>query len=136
MNPLLKNILVVILGFFIGGALNMLLIKIGPSIIPLPPGIDPMDEASLAANIHLFEAKNFIMVFLAHALGTLVASFIIARFAASQNMRLALIPGFFFLIGGIMMSRMVDAPTWFDALDLLGAYLPMAYLGYLFGRKK
>lgn len=136
MNLVLKNILIVILGLFIGGAVNMFLVTISASVIPLPPGVDPTDEASLAAGIKLFEAKHFIMPFLAHALGTLVASFIIAKFAASQHMRLALIPGFMFLIGGIMMSRMVDAPTWFDALDLLVAYLPMSYLGYLLGRKK
>lgn len=136
MNPTLKNVLIVFLGIIIGGAVNMFLITISGNFIPLPEGVDPTDEKSLAAGIHLFEAKHFIMPFLAHALGTLIASFIIARFATKQHLRLALLPGFLFLIGGIMMSRMLDAPTWFDALDLLVAYLPMAYLGYMLGRKK
>lgn len=136
MSSTLKNILIVILALFIGGVVNMLLISISPMVVSPPEGVNPADPESLAANIHLFKPKHFIMPFLAHALGVLVASFIIARFAASQHLRLALIPGFLFLIGGIMMTRMVDAPTWFDALDLLVAYLPMAYLGYLIGRKK
>ena len=136
MNPILKNVLVVLGGIIIGSIVNMLIVTISPSIIPPPEGVDLNNAESLAEGIKLFTPKNFIMPFLAHALGTLVASFFIARFAATQHFRLALIPGFFFLLGGITMSRMVDAPTWFDALDLLVAYLPMAYLGYTFGYKK
>lgn len=136
MNPILKNIIVVILSMFAGGTLNSLIVKFGPKIFPLPEGVDPSNLESIAANIHRYDTGNFMTVFFAHALGTFVASFLIARFAASQHRRLALIPGFFFLIGGIMMTRMLDAPTWFDALDLLVAYLPMAFLGYLLGRKK
>ncbi len=136
MNNTLKNILVVILGIVIGGAVNSLLVYLSGSIIPLPEGIDPNDPESLANGIHLFKPINFLMPFLAHALGTLVASFFISKFAASHHLRLALIPGFLFLVGGIMMSRMIDAPTWFDAVDLLLAYLPMAYLGYILGRSK
>jgi len=136
MNPILKNILVVIAGIIIGGGLNSLLVMKASSIIPFPEGVDTSDPNKIIDYMHLFEPRNFIMPFLAHALGTMLASYVIARFAASQNFRLALIPGFFFLIGGIIMTRMVDAPTWFDALDLLVAYLPMAYIGYMLGRKK
>lgn len=136
MSNTVKNILVVIIGMVIGGGLNGLLIQYGHHIVPLPDGIDMTDPDSLAQNIHLLKPMNFLMVFLAHALGTFLASFIIAKFAASHNYRLAMIPAVLFLIGGIMMTQMVDAPTWFDATDLLLAYFPMAYLGYLLGRNK
>lgn len=135
MNNTLKNILVVILGLFIGGALNSLIVSISGIVIPLPEGIDPSDPESLAAGMHLFKPINFLMPFLAHALGTLISSFIIAKFAASHHYGLAMIPGFLFLLGGIAMTQMVDAPTWFDATDLLLAYLPMAWLGYQLGKK-
>jgi len=136
MNPILKNVLVVIAGLFIGGLVNMGIVQLGPMISPLPEGVDMNNPQSIADNIHLFSTTNFIMTFLAHAIGTLVASFIIAKFAASQNFRLALIPGFFFLIGGIMMVQAIGGPDWFKGLDLLVAYLPMAYLGCMLGRKK
>jgi len=136
MNPILKNILVVIGGMMIGGMVNLQLAVNAGKIVPFPPGVDTSDPDKILDYIHLFEPKNFLIIFVAHALGTLIASFIIARFAATQNFRLALIPGFMFLIGGIIMTRMVDAPTWFDGMDLLLAYLPMALLGYLLGRKK
>jgi hypothetical protein len=44
-------------------------------------------------------------------------------------MMLALIVGAFFLVGGISAVLMLPSPAWFTATDLLGAYLPMGYLG-------
>jgi hypothetical protein len=35
-----------------------------------------------------------------------------------------------FLLGGIANVAMLPAPLWFSALDLLLAYLPMAWLGH------
>ena len=136
MNRTIQNIVVVLVGVVIGGGLNSLLIQFGHLAVPYPEGIDMSNPESLAENIHLLKPMNYLMVFLAHALGTLIASFIIAKFAASHHYRLAMIPGVLFLIGGIIMTLVVDAPTWFDATDLLLAYFPMAYLGYTLGRNK
>lgn len=133
MNNTVRNILVVIIGCVLGGMVNGLLIKYGHHLVPYPEGIDMTDPESLAANIKLLKPANFAMVFLAHALGTLFAAMVIARYAASHHYKLAMIPGILFLAGGIMMTTMVDAPTWFDATDLLLAYLPMAWLGYKIG---
>ncbi len=129
MNPLLRNILAVIAGIIIGSVVNMGIIMLSSSIIPLPEGVDPMDSESLAANIHRFEARHFIMPFLAHALGTLAGAFTTAKIAASHKMRMAFAIGVFFLIGGMMMAYQMPAPTWFIVLDLIVAYIPMAYIG-------
>jgi hypothetical protein len=40
-----------------------------------------------------------------------------------------------YLIGGIMMVVQIPSPLWFDVLDLVGAYLPMGYLGYRVARR-
>lgn len=135
-KTILKNILVVIAGIGVGGGLNGLIVKYSDSIVPLPPGVDTSNPESIAENIHLFSTGNFMVILLAHALGTLLASFLIAKFVESHHYRLAMIPGILFLIGGIMMTTMVPAPTWFDATDLLLAYFPMAFLGYILGRPK
>jgi hypothetical protein len=129
MNPILRNILAVIAGFIIGSAVNMGLILISSSIIPLPDGVDPSNMESLKNNMHLFEAKHFIFPFLAHALGTLVGAFVAAKLAATHAMKLALGIGAFFLIGGITNVMMLPSPLWFTILDLVGAYIPMAWLG-------
>lgn len=130
MNPILRNVLAVIAGAVIGGAVNMGLITIGPEFIPLPEGIDPNDMASLEANAHLMETKHFLFPFLAHALGTLVGAFLAAKFGASRQMMLALIIGAFFLAGGITAASMIPSPTWFIVSDLALAYIPMAWLGW------
>src|SRR5438874_8626242 len=81
MMAIFRNILAVVIGLVVGGAVNMSLIVLGPMVIPPPPGLDVTDAKSLAANIHLLEARHFVFPFLAHAVGTLVgalAAFLIA----------------------------------------------------------
>jgi len=129
MNPIVKNILAVVAGVAAGGLVNMGLIMISGSVIPPPEGVDPTDMDSLIENISQFGPKNFIFPFLAHALGTLAGAFTVAKLAANNHSKFALGIGAFFLIGGIMMAVQLPAPVWFEALDLIVAYIPMAWLG-------
>ena len=130
MKNILKNITAFIIGAFIGGTINMGIIMISDSVIALPEGIDPSDMESLIANFHLFNPINFLMPFLAHALGTLTGAFIATKIAATYKLPIALSIGFLFLIGGIQMSNILPAPLWFNIADLGFAYIPMGYLGY------
>ena len=136
MNPVIKNILAVIAGVIIGGIVNMGIVNIGGSIIPPPEGADVTTMEGLAASMQLFEPRHFIMPFLAHALGTLVGAAVAGLIAASHKMKIALGIGAFFLIGGIVMVISVPSPTWFAALDLIVAYLPMGYLAGKFATRK
>ncbi len=129
MNPTLKNVLAVIGGAAVGIAVNSGLVNIGPSIIPPPEGADLTTIDGIKASMELFELQHFIFPFLAHALGTLVGAFIAAKFGASHNKKLAIIVGVFFLIGGITAVYMIGGPMWFNALDILVAYIPMGLLG-------
>ncbi|MCG8459212.1 MAG: hypothetical protein MI919_23290 [Holophagales bacterium] len=135
MPPALRNVLAVVLGIVAGSAVNMGLVTLGPHVIPPPPGVDVTDTESLAASMHLFEARHFVFPFLAHALGTLVGALVAFLLARSHPQRLAFGIGAFFLLGGIAASFMVPAPAWFMALDLIVAYLPMAWLAILIGRR-
>ncbi|WP_282113296.1 hypothetical protein [Maribacter stanieri] len=135
MNPIVKNILAVVAGLIIGSVVNMLIIMVSGSIIPPPEGGDITTMEGLKATMHLFEPQNFIFPFLAHALGTLVGAFVAAKIAASRKMLMALIIGLFFLIGGTINIVLLGGPMWFTALDIIVAYLPMAYLGFLLAKK-
>lgn len=131
MNPILRNILAVVAGVFVGSFLNMTLAtSIGPMVFPLPEGLDPNDMESFKANAHLMTTENFIFPFLGHALGTLIGAFIAAKLAASHHMKLAIGIGFWFLLGGIVAVMLIPAPLWFDIFDLVVAYLPMGWLGW------
>ncbi|MEE9372447.1 MAG: hypothetical protein V3V00_05280 [Saprospiraceae bacterium] len=135
MNDTLRNILAVVAGVLIGGVVNMGIVKFGASIIPNPEGYDFSTLETMKENFHLLHPKNFIVPLLAHALGTLAGAFVITKIAVSHHLKLALFLGAFFLIGGItMVVRLPSTPIWFAALDLLGAYLPMAWLGHKLGR--
>lgn len=129
MPILLRNVLAVVAGLVVGGFVNMGLVLLSPTLIPPPPGVDVRDAESIAAAIHLFQPRHFVMPFLAHALGTLAGAVTAYLVAASHRARFAYGIAAFFLLGGIAASLMIPAPVWFLALDLVGAYIPMAWLG-------
>lgn len=130
MNPILKNILAIIVGALIGSAVNMGMIMLSGSIIPPPEGTDNTTMEGLIASMHLLEPKHFIFPFLAHALGTFAGAFLTAMISASHQLKLALVIGVLFLAGGIYMVMALPSPVWFSVLDLGGAYIPMAYFGW------
>jgi len=129
MKPILRNSLAVVAGLVVGSAVNMGLILISGSVIPPPEGADTTSMEGLEASLHLFEPKHFLFPFLAHALGTLVGAFTAALLAGSNKCLMAMIIGFLFLTGGVTNAFLLPAPAWFITLDLLVAYLPMAWLG-------
>lgn len=130
MHPILRNILAVIAGLLVGSFVNMGLIYLGMALLPAPPGVDVNDIASINAHIREYSTLQLLTPFFSHAIGTLAGAFLAARIAASHNMAFALVIGVVFLIGGIMAVRMIpNAPMWFNVLDLVVAYLPMAWIG-------
>lgn len=135
MPNLLRNILAAIAGLAIGGVVNMALIALSPSLIPPPPGVDVNNAESLGNAMHLFEPQHFVMPFLAHAIGTLAGALAAYLIAATHRARIAYVIGVVFLCGGVGASFMIPAPAWFIALDLLAAYLPMAWLAIRIGAR-
>jgi hypothetical protein len=131
MNPILKNILAVVIGSVIGSMVNMAFVVAGPHFISVPSGVDVTTMEGLTAGMHLMKPINFLFPFLAHAIGTLVGAFLAAKFAANNKFLMAMIVGVLMLIAGIMNIVMLPpAPMWFNILDLGIAFLPMAYLGH------
>lgn len=128
MHPILKNLLAVIVGLVVGSFVNGGIITISPSIIPPPEGTDNVTMEGLIASMHLYEPKHFVFPFLAHALGTFAGAFLTAWIAANHQLNLALVIGIVFLAGGAYMVWSLPSPLWFSVLDLVVAYVPMAYL--------
>lgn len=135
MPNLLRNILAVVAGVVAGSIVNGALISVSATLIPPPPGVDIDTAEGLAAGIHLFEPRHFVIPFLAHALGTLVGALVAYLIATRHKSRFAYGLGVFFLLSGIAASYMIPAPAWFIATDILFAYLPMAWLAVQIGRR-
>ena len=129
MGSKLKNVLAVIVGVVVGSIANMIVVMGGPAIIPPPDGVDVTDMESIRSSMHLFEFKHFIFPFIAHALGTLVGAYLATLIAASCRMAVAMVVGGLFLIGGIVNVTMIGGPVLFNVVDLVGAYVPMAWIG-------
>lgn len=131
---MLRTIFGIVAGLMLGSVVNMAFVAISASVIAPPAGADMRTVEGLTAAMPRLEAKHFLFPFLAHALGTLVAALVAVSLVERHKMRIAFGIGGLFLAGGIAASMMIPAPTWFIALDLIVAYLPMAWLGATLGR--
>jgi hypothetical protein len=129
LHPVLRNIVAVVVGWLVGSVVNGCIVLLSNIVVPLPEGADISTLESLQASIPLFSCKHFIMPFLAHALGTFVGAMVAAFIARNHKMRSALSVGVLFLVGGIINLYLLNPPLWFILVDLLLAYLPMAFLG-------
>ena len=128
----LKNPIAVVIGFLVGSLVNMAIVGVGPKLIPLPDGVDLTDAEKIKENIQLLKPIHFLSPWLAHAMGTLVGAFVAAWIALNKKLVIAMFVGGLFFLGGITMVWMVGGPMWFILLDLLGAYVPMAFMGWFF----
>ena len=136
MKTIIRNIVAVLVGLIVGSAVNMGIIMISGSIIPPPEGVDLSNMESLKANMHMFEFRHFIMPFIAHAFGTFAGALLAGTIAASHQMKFAIAIGVFFLAGGITNVLMLPSPVWFTITDIVGAYIPMAWLASLLIKNK
>ena len=130
---MLRNILAVIAGIVVGSIVNMGLINVGHAVIGLPPGANVDTMEGVAAAMQMFEAKHWVVPFVAHAGGTLVGALVATLIAASHKMKIAIAIGVLFLIGGISAGIMIHSPMWYNAIDFVFAYIPMAWIGAKLG---
>lgn len=130
------NILAIIFGWFLGSIINLGLIQLGHKLFPIV-GLDLNDMVALAELMPTLEFEFFIFPFLAHALGTLVGATTAGFIAVNHKMKFSLGIGVLFLIGGITVNYMLPGPIWFAIVDIVLAYIPMAWIGgKIVARKK
>lgn len=135
MNNLFRNVLALIIGFAVGSLVNMGLVTLGPRVFPPPAGVNMTTAEGIAVAMPLLEPRHFVFPFLAHALGTLAGALVAFLMARSHRAAFAWAIGGLTLCGGVAASFMIPAPKWFVALDLLVAYLPMAWLATRLGAR-
>lgn len=130
---MVRNIIGVIVGWLVGSLVNFGLVIGGMALFPLPAGADFTTAEGANAAIQQMQPINFIVPFLAHGIGTMVAALVAVVIAASHKLYIALGLGVLFLLGGIYAAVSIDAPLWFEVLDLVLAYIPFALLGAYLG---
>lgn len=128
---ILKRTIIIVLSIFIGAQVNGAFLTLGTNLIPPPEGCNLNTMDGLKAAVPFLEAKHYLFPFFAHAIGTLISAVLITRFLKTQQFVFAMMAGVLFLIAGISMIIILPGtPIWFILVDLIGAYIPMAYLGY------
>jgi len=102
MNPILRNVIAVVVGWIGGGIINMGLVQLGNMLMPIA-GLDYTDQEKFmeqyAELIPTLDAKYFLFPFLAHALGSLAGATIaglslratkcVSRWVSAQSSSLA-----------------------------------------------
>lgn len=134
--PFIRLILAIVIGVALGGFVNMGVILSSSFFVAPPPGADMTTPEGIQAAHALLEPKHYLFPFLAHALGTLIGAFAAVKIEKEHKFAAALVVGSLFFVGGIQAARMIPAPTWFVAADLVLAYFPCALLGYWLATKK
>jgi len=119
--------LALVAGVIVGGLVNIMIVMVGPMIIPPPEGIDMTSAESLKENAHLLQSKHYIFPLLAHALGTFVGALLAYKLAKQYQVLVAFCIGALFFLGGVSAAQMIPAPIDFILVDLIFAYFPMAY---------
>jgi hypothetical protein len=127
---ILKRTIVIFISLFSGAMLNGAIINISSKVIAPPKGFDLNTAEGLQAAMPHMGPEHFLFPFLAHAIGTLISAVLISRFLKSQQFVFSMMAGILFLMAGVAMVIMLPGtPIWFILVDLIGAYIPMAYLG-------
>lgn len=132
---IVRNILAVVIGLLIGNVVNFAALSAGHALMPPPAGFDGSSMEGVASTIHLLRPVDFIVPFLAHAIGPFAGVLSAMFIAANRHKTIAIILGALFLAGGIAANIMIPAPTWYRIVDLVFAYVPTAWLGWKLSRK-
>ena len=135
MNAAIRNTLAVIAGFVALALAKYLATKLGNAVIPPPAGADLSTMDGFKAAIPLFEAKQWLPALFEHAMGSMAGAAVTAYVAASHRMTLALGIGALHMVGGLVAAFLLPFPTWVIVVDLVGMYLPMAWIGGKLGSR-
>ena len=125
---MVRNIIGFIAGYLIGSVVNFALIMVNMAL--MPAGVDFSNPDGVNAAMAQMGTINYLVVFLAHGLGAFVGALVASMIAVSHRLALSIGIGVLFLLGGIYAAVVIDAPLWFEAVDILFAYIPMAWLGW------
>jgi hypothetical protein len=130
---MIKNVLYVLSGVIIGGAVIYLIESIGHKIYPLPENFDWTDAEVIEDHIASLPIGAFVIVLFAYILGSFSGGFMAALYKNS-GLPNAIVVGILLLLLGLLNMLMIQHPTWFLVVSLM-IYLPFAYLGGRLGLK-
>ncbi|MEO8588945.1 MAG: hypothetical protein ABI432_06240 [Flavobacteriales bacterium] len=136
---MLRNILFALLALALFIVCVMLGDGASASLFPPTPGLDFTNADALRAYMESVPTSCFVVMLLGHALGSVLAGFIVARFTRDKEGRPGSVATAFIVcalitFAGVMNLVRIPHPTWFWS-DVL-TYPIFMLIGYLAGRRK
>jgi hypothetical protein len=122
----MRSVLAVVAGVVVAGLITFLAQAVGRQIYPPPPGMNPMDPASIRAHLSQMPTGAFAAVLVSWALGTLGGGWTAAKI--SRRLVPAIVVGVIQLVFGVINMVMIPSPVWFYIVGCL-LFVPSAYLG-------
>lgn len=135
MVKVLRSILAVFAGLFVGFLAVLGGEMIGHHLYPPPVGLDIHDARSLSEAMKIMPSGAFVAVILAWAVGSFAGAWVAASIAAIGKTWHGLLIGALFLGIGVLNMLMIPHPAWVWAAGLLMP-LPIAYLGSLLASRR
>jgi hypothetical protein len=135
MNPILRSVLVVILGTVVAALLGAGVEALGHLVYPPPPGLDPSDPDSIRAVMANIPLGALLFVLLAWGIGTFVGAWLAARLAGRAPVVHGLLIGGLLLAAGVATMLWIPHPAWFWVAGV--AVFPVAaFLGVVVASRR
>ena len=131
---MLRTILGVIAGIVAAVLLMLGVEALATTLFPLPPGINPHNEADLARLVALAPLGMQALVVIGWALASLGGGWVAAKIARHPR-GAALGVGLLIVAGSILNAVSIPHPLWMSALGVL-LPVPLALLGARFAVKR
>ena len=125
----MRKVLAVVAGLVAMGATVATVEAISHALYPPPLGLDFQDAAAIHEYIKVLPVGAFLLLLLAHFLGSFVGAVTAVKIARDNRILWPLLIGAISLLAGAANLLMIPHPTWFIIADLC-MYLPAAFLGY------
>jgi len=116
---MLRNLLSVVGGAFVGMNIGRLLGGYSAKKYPMPDTVEPTDPEAYFNFLQSLPSEAFYIILAAHALGSFVAAIIAGRIAESNKKKMAMITVFVMFVLTIALAMMVPNPRWFVVSDII-----------------
>ena len=130
---MLRNLLSVVGGTFVGINLGRLLAGYSAKLYPMPDSLDPTDPEAYFNFLQSLPSQAYYIILAAHGVGALVAAIITGRIAESNQKKMAMITVFVMFVLTIALAMMVPNPRWFVVADII-VVLIAGWIGTMFAR--
>lgn len=131
---MVRNSIGLITGLVVAYIIIFLIQMTNYQLFPFPPGLSSQDSEAMKEYAASLPAMAFIVVIVAHAVGSMAGSWMACKIADHSKNKLAIGIGAFLMLMGLVNILSFSHPVWFIIIDL-AIFIPSAWIGYQISEK-